>query len=91
VGVVAVDGLHTASHADQLGQLGAMHFVVTSDEVINKFCWSADQLGQLCGALQKGQFFCDSVQIQALVLYRLAQANVAAAAKIELQTTKYSR
>jgi len=82
-----VHGLHAARHADQLGQLRAVHFVVAREDVVYERA-GRRRFGQRVAALQRGDFGQHSLGIQPFARGGAAQALLAAAAEIELESAK---
>jgi hypothetical protein len=88
IGVVAVHGFHSARHANQLWKLRAMHFVVAGQDVVYQF-----GTGEVMPRQVVLRCSCDSSprmasDVQRFLCSRLAQADLAAAAKVQLQTAK---
>ena len=90
MGVVAVHSLHAAGHADQLGQLLAVHLVVARQDVVDERA-GRRRLGHGVAALQGRQLGQHGVGIQPLVGSRLGQTHLAAAAKVQLEAPKHRR
>ena len=87
MGVGAVHAFHAVRHADEFGQLGAMHLVVAHQDVVDQRA-GLGHLGQAGGALQLRQFTQDGLQVQPLFRHGLGQAQVATTAKVQFQATE---
>ena len=87
LGVVAVNGFHSARHANRFWKLRAMHFVVAGQDVVYQFGrrGNARQVG---AALQLRQLGQDGVHVQRFLCSRPRRRDLAAAAKVQLQTAK---
>ena len=90
VRVVAVHGFHAAGHADQLGQLLAVHLVIARQDVVDERA-GRGSFGHGVTALQGGQLGQHGVGIQPLVGSCLGQADLAAAAEVELEPPEHRR
>ncbi|OQC02118.1 MAG: hypothetical protein BWX79_02837 [Alphaproteobacteria bacterium ADurb.Bin100] len=88
--VVTMHGFDTARHADQFGQLLAVHGVVTLQDVVDQFGGSAGGR-RIVAAVQRGQLLDQRAQVDLLVQRGLAQADLAAATEVQLQTTEDRR
>jgi hypothetical protein len=87
-GVVAVHGFHAAGHADQFGQLGAVHFMVARQDVVDERAGRGG-FGQGVAALQGRQFRQDGMGVQSLLGGGMGQADLPAAAEVELEPPEH--
>ena len=86
--MVSVHSFDTAGHADQLGQLLAVHLVVTAQDVVDQFAGRRRGRHGLLG-LQGADFAQHGVQVQLLVGAGLFESLLSATAEVEFEFAEH--